>query len=178
MSAAFHGRSGDGREGAMRPRLALGVLALGLFAGCVERRFVIDSDPPGAVAYLDGVPMGPTPVDVPFVYYGKYHITLVKDGYETQHIVEPVSAPWYAYPPLDFVTENLYPGQIRDVRRLSYTLRPVPLPQAGEMLRQAEELRQRSKAETAAEGAAGGSSANAPPAGQPAPPQELPPKPR
>ena len=49
---------------------------------------------------------------------------------------------------------------------------PVPLPQAGELLRQAEDLRQRSKAETAAEGA--GSTANAPPAAEPAP-QGLPP---
>src|SRR5580693_4048976 len=47
--------------------------------GCVERRYVVTSDPPGALVFRNGVPLGPTPVDDFYVYYGEYDITLVKD---------------------------------------------------------------------------------------------------
>src|SRR6516164_6523474 len=59
-------------------------VALGL-AGCVERRFLIESDPPGAFVYKDGQFLGATPVDVSYLYYGKYEFMLVKDGFETLH---------------------------------------------------------------------------------------------
>ena len=45
--------------------------------GCVERRYVIDSQPRGAAVFRNGVYIGATPVDEPFTYYGKYHYTLV-----------------------------------------------------------------------------------------------------
>ena len=59
--------------------LVLGVAVVP--AGCVTRRYVITSDPPGAIVYRDGQPLGPTPVEHPFIYYGKYRYRLIKDGY-------------------------------------------------------------------------------------------------
>src|SRR5262245_19788812 len=66
--------------------------------GCVERRFVIESDPPGAVVFVNGQPLGSTPVDGHFIYYGNYDFSLVEDGYETLHVDQRIRAPWYQYP--------------------------------------------------------------------------------
>src|SRR5262249_58004588 len=65
----------------------LGVLlSAALLTGCVERRFVIESVPPTAQVLRNGQPIGFTPVDSEFIYYGKYNFTLIKDGYETLHV--------------------------------------------------------------------------------------------
>ena len=87
-----------------------GVLAL--LSGCVERRFVIESSPPGATVLVNNRRVGVTPVDVPFTYYGTYLITLEMDGYQTRTIQQKVSPTWYSYPPVDFIVENLNPFKV------------------------------------------------------------------
>lgn len=109
--------------------------------GCVERRYVIESKPQGALVLQNGVPIGHTPCDATFTYYGTYNFTLIKDGYETQTFSQRIAPPWFAYPPIDFVAENLYPGHIEDTRRFCYELRPVEQPQLDTLRAQAEELR-------------------------------------
>jgi len=91
-----------------------GLLLLG--GGCVQRRMTIRSSPPGALVYVDDYQIGTTPVSTDFIYYGTRKIRLVKDGYETLTVRQPFPAPWYEYFPLDFVTENLWPWEIRDER--------------------------------------------------------------
>lgn len=128
-------------------RRATLVLLLTLAAGCVERRFVIESDPPGALVLMNGQPLGATPVDGHFIYYGTYNFTLIKDGYETLQVEECFRTPWYQYFPLDFVSENLYPGKIEDVRRpLTYKLAPKMQPRTDALLGQAEQLRAKGRA--------------------------------
>lgn len=119
------------------------LLAAGMTSGCVERRYVITSDPPGALVYRNGKPIGTTPVDDYFVYYGKYHFTLVKDGYETLQVEENFDSPWYEYPPLDLFAENFWPFKVRDVRRPSYQLQPLRQVRHDEVLNRANELRAR-----------------------------------
>lgn len=118
-----------------------------LATGCVERRFVIITDPPGAIVYdWKNQPLSASPADAQFTYYGKYKFTLVKDGYETQVVEEQVKAPWYQWVPFDFVSENLIPITFRDIRTFRYQLRPL-LPVPPEVLLQrAEELRARGQA--------------------------------
>jgi len=121
--------------------------ALLMLMGCVERRFVIESDPPGALVLMNGQPIGATPVDGHFLYYGKYQFTLIKDGYETLQVDECFNAPWYQYFPLDFVSENLYPGKIEDVRRPQvHRLTPKMQPRTDALLGQAEQLRAQGRA--------------------------------
>ena len=120
-----------------------GVLAL--LSGCVERRFTVNSEPAGAKVYVNNRPVGFTPVDVPFTYYGTYLITLEYPGYQTQHVEERIKAPLYAYPPADFVVENLYPGKVADIRQFMYPLAPMPRPNLDELRQQAEDLRARGK---------------------------------
>jgi len=116
-----------------------------LLSGCVRRRLTVRSSPPGATVYIDDQEVGTTPVSTPFVYYGTRKLQLVKDGYETQTIKHKVSAPWYQLPPLDFVSENLVPREIRDERIVDVELEPqrvVPVP---ELMSRAEELRRNSQ---------------------------------
>ncbi len=113
--------------------------------GCVVRRFTVDSFPQGATVYRDGRPIGVTPVDDPFVYYGTYRFTLVKDGFETQHVDQKVQTPWHSFPGLDFFTENLWPFEVKDHRRYTYTLQPKQAVNENDALNKAEMLRQRGR---------------------------------
>lgn len=101
----------------------------------------IRSNPPGALVYVDDYEIGLTPVSVNFTYYGTRRIRLVKDGFETLTVMENIPAPWYQIPPLDFVSENLVPGEIRDRRTLTYQLRPQTVCPPEELLSRAEQLR-------------------------------------
>src|SRR5438874_8466294 len=81
----------------------------------------------------NGKPIGFTPTNQPFDYYGTYKLTLQRDGYQAVDIYEDIAAPWYEYPPFDFIAENLLPFVIRDHRELRYHLPPtlnVPAEQA------------------------------------------------
>lgn len=132
----------------MARRAVYGVIVLlaGGLAGCVERRFVIESDPPGALVQMNGQPLGATPVDGHFLFYGDYNFTLIKDGYQTQQVCQNISSPWYEYFPLDFFSENLYPGKIEDVRRFRYTMTPQVQPRTDDLINQAEQLRGKGRA--------------------------------
>jgi hypothetical protein len=109
--------------------------------GCVERRYVITSDPPGAIVLRNGQPIGATPVDDHFVYYGDYKFTLIKEGYETHVAVQHIPTPWYQYFPIDFISENLVPFSITDVHRFHYALEPRRVIQQEQLLNDAQNLR-------------------------------------
>jgi hypothetical protein len=118
-------------------------LASALLSGCVERRYVVTTDPPGAVVYRDGKYLGATPVDDHFIYYGKVHFDIVKEGYETLQVDQEISSPWYEYPPLDFISETLTPYRIIDRREFHYKLEPRKLPDQAQFIQQAGLLRQK-----------------------------------
>jgi len=142
----------------------------GFLAGCVERRFVVTSDPPGAVVLESGRPIGAAPADDHFVYYGNYHFTLIKDGFETLQVDQKIPAPWFEYPPLDFFSENLVPWHIEDVHRFHYQLKPLAMTDTGELLRQSEQLRLRGRSLAPA-----ATAATQPAEAEPQPPTLMPP---
>ena len=74
---------------------------------------------------VNGKLEGPTPLDQYYTWYGKYHLTIVKDGYETLQVDQRIRAPWYEIPPLDFFVENVWPFKVRDMREFHYVLQPV-----------------------------------------------------
>jgi PEGA domain len=123
----------------------LGLLACSLLTGCVERRFVIESVPPGAQVLRNGKPVGFTPCDDSFVYYGKYHFSLIKDGYETAQVIQAVPTPWWQIPPLDFITENVLPWKFRDIRRFNYQMQPLRAVNSNEVLQRATQMRVQGK---------------------------------
>lgn len=118
------------------------VLALAC-TGCVERRYTIRTDPPGALVYVNGEELGPAApaVSRSFTHYGAREIVLIADGFQTQRIVQPLDAPWYDNFLTDFVSECLVPWTIRDEREFVYRMAPAVNPPSGDLVQRAEALR-------------------------------------
>jgi hypothetical protein len=117
----------------------------GFSTGCVTRRYMITSDPPGAIVYRDGQPIGATPVVQPFLYYGKYRFRLVKDGKQPLDVEVELCPPWYQWPGVDFVAENLIPYPFRDVQTFHFPLQDIEAVRHDDVRNRAEWLRQRGK---------------------------------
>jgi PEGA domain len=109
--------------------------------GCVHRRFTVRTNPPGARVFVDEYEIGTSPVSHDFVYYGTRKIRLVKDGYETLTILQPIPTPWYDLPGIDFISENLVPTEIRDHRVLDFQMQPQVIVPTEQLMGRAEELR-------------------------------------
>jgi hypothetical protein len=121
--------------------LVLGVLVL-TPGGCVRRRLNVHSNPPGALVYVDNQQIGTTPCSVDFTYYGTREIRLVKPGFETLTVNQPIPTPWYEIQPLDFFIENLAMSKIRDNRTVSFNLAPQLIVPNEQLLDRANQLRQ------------------------------------
>lgn len=93
-------------------------------AGCIRSRVHINSNPQGANVTLNQQPYGPTPVDIPFIWYWYYDIKLEKEGYATIEDEQKFKTPIWAFPPLDLFAEAL-PFPIPDNRHLDYQLQPA-----------------------------------------------------
>src|SRR4051794_24109096 len=107
--------------------VAGGVAGL-LVVGCgVRREMVIDSDPPGALVYLNHEEVGRTPLRHDFVWYGNYDVQLRKEGYQTVDTTQWVTAPWWQWPPFDLIAE-ITPGRPMDEHHLAYVMRPSTQP--------------------------------------------------
>lgn len=117
----------------------VGIVAL--CAGCVDRKFVIESNVPNAQVFIDNKHVGAAPAYAPFEYYGYHTITLVHPEYETVVNRVKVPAPWYAYPPIDFVAEALWPFPIRDTRRYTFEMQRATPARPDDILAAAEALR-------------------------------------
>jgi hypothetical protein len=101
-------------------------------SGCVERRYTIRTDPPGAQVIANGEVIGVTPVSKSFTFYGDRTFRIIKEGYETKEVVEKFKAPWYDNYLTEFFTENLNPYTFRDEVEFSYKLIPSrPVEEAG-----------------------------------------------
>ncbi len=101
------------------------LLVLPAIAGCVERRVVIRSDPPGAQVLMDEQPLeGRTPVETPFMWDGVRRVTLVAPGHRVVDGAIDVQARWHDYFPLDVFAELLWPGTIEDVQVFEFQLDP------------------------------------------------------
>ncbi len=121
--------------------MVLLVIAVAAATGCVQRRMTIRSNPPGALVYVDDYQLGTTPVSHDFVYYGTRKIRLVKDGYETLTVRQPFPVPWYEIFPLDFVTENLVPWEVRDERVVDLAMQPAASTPPESVVARAEQVR-------------------------------------
>jgi len=122
--------------------LAAALLLSAVLPGCVRRRMTVRSNPPGAVVYVDDQEIGTTPASTSFTYYGTRKIQLVKDGFETLTVKQTFYPPWYEITPLDFVSENLWPHEVRDEQFLDFQLQPQQIIPSEKLVERAESLRQ------------------------------------
>ena len=120
--------------------LALAVLAT---TGCVRRTLTIKTDPQGASVFLNDQQVGTTPVSVDFTWYGDYDIIIRHPERQTLQTHAKIDPPWYQIPPVDFLAEALTPWTYHDQRELFYTLDPLqPIPH-DQLLKQAQDFRDR-----------------------------------
>src|SRR5262249_48875453 len=119
------------------------ILVIALSAtGCVRRRLNVRTNPPGALVYVDNQQIGTTPCSVDFTYYGTREIRLVKPGFETLTVNQPIPTPWYQIPPIDFASEILVPTQIYDHRTVAFNLQPQIIVPTDQLIDRANQLRQ------------------------------------
>ena len=67
---------------------------------------------------------------------------MIKPGYETLTVNQPIPTPWYQIPPIDFISENLVATKIRDNRTVTYDLAPQVIVPTQELVDRANQLRQ------------------------------------
>jgi hypothetical protein len=119
------------------------LLAIALIpTGCVRRRVFVQSNPPGAMLFVDNQQIGTTPCSFDFIYYGTREIRLVKPGFETLTVNQPIPTPWYQVPPIDFVSENLIPTNLIDHRSIAFNMQPQVIVPTDQLLDRANQLRQ------------------------------------
>ncbi len=126
--------------------LGLTTVLLGLNSGCVVRRYTLRTEPPGALAIVNGEEIGPTPVSRSYTYYGDREVTFLKDGFETKTVIQPMAAPWWDNIVTEFFSENIVPFTLRDEREFKYDLQQATVPRANDLYNRAEELRAEAKA--------------------------------
>lgn len=130
--------------------IAVALAALVLPTGCVRRRLNVRSNPPGALVFVDNQQIGTTPCSVDFTYYGTREIRLVKPGYETLTVNQPIPTPWYQIPPIDFVSDNLLLNKIEDHRTVAFNLEPQIIVPTEQLIERGNQLRQETLAGAAA----------------------------
>lgn len=109
--------------------------------GCVRRRLTVRTNPPGALVYVDHQLVGPSPASTSFIYYGTRHIEVVGDGYRTEKVLRTFYPKWYQIPPLDFVSESLWPWELRDQRVVDITMLQQPTVPSEELIARGDEMR-------------------------------------
>ncbi len=114
--------------------------------GCVRRRLTVRTTPPGAVISVDNQSIGTSPAASSFTYYGTREVKIEKDGFRTETIKRRINPPWYEAPVLDFISETLWPWELRDERIIDVQLVPETIEPTENVLQRADQLRGQSRA--------------------------------
>ena len=118
-----------------------------VLCGCVERKLTIVTEPSEAIVWLNDEEIGATPVTVNFNWYGDYRVQITKEGYETLNTHQLLKRPLHDIPPFDFFAEVLWPGRIVDNYEWKFNLAPYKQPDAAELIKKAEAMRNRAESE-------------------------------
>lgn len=132
--------------GRLLPLVLLLTAGLGSLSGCVERRYTVRTNPPGALLVANDEEIGATPTSRSFTYYGDRKFKLMLDGYETQTVIQPIKAPWWDNYVTEFFTENLIPYTFRDEREYVYQMVPETEPNVDNLLQNGQGLRTQAQA--------------------------------
>jgi hypothetical protein len=125
-------------------KVVLSVISLAasvIFAGCVERRLTINTQPQGALVVLNDEEIGVSPVTVPFNWYGDYNVRISKEGFQTLKTHRPLKGPWYDKFPFDFFA-LLNPKRTVDSYEWTFDLAPLQHPTRDQLIQSAEKLKE------------------------------------
>ncbi|MFM7260882.1 MAG: PEGA domain-containing protein [bacterium] len=104
--------------------LVLSMLATSIvLGGCVERRVWIETDPPGALVWLNDTQVGRSPVGVSITHHGIYDVRIEKEGFEPLLTSADSEGPLWDTVPLDFFAEIL-PIDAKCEKGWKFTLSP------------------------------------------------------
>ncbi len=125
----------------------VGVCGLLALSGCIERRIRVTSEPSGARVFLNDEPIGTTPCEARFTFYGTYDVRLELDGYESIHEARTARAPLHEYPGIDLVATAL-PVDFENIIEWDFAMVPVeettdPEGARDRLIERADELRGR-----------------------------------
>ena len=112
-----------------------------LLTGCVERQLTINTDPQGALVFLNDEEIGISPVTVSFEWYGDYNVRISKKGYETLNTHRELEGPWYDRFPFDFFAQLIVPNRIVDSYEWTFTLEEKKQISREKLLQNAEKLK-------------------------------------
>jgi len=124
--------------------IIIGLIAALLLAGCVERQLTINTEPQGALVFLNDEEIGTSPVTVSFEWYGDYNVRISKEGCETLKTHRKLKAPWYDKFPYDFFA-MLRPKRIVDSYEWTFPLEGKKQISQEELIQNAEELKKQLK---------------------------------
>lgn len=118
--------------------------------GCngVRRRLTIRTDPPGATVWVNDQEIGRTPISHNVTYSGTYKIRLAMEGKKTKTVMYAVKTPWYLWPGVDFISENLVPGELRDQQICEERMEPDLVAAPEELFENAAQMRQEAHAQS------------------------------
>jgi hypothetical protein len=118
--------------------------------GCngVRRRLTVRTDPPGATVWINDQEIGRTPISHNVVYSGTYKIRLAMEGKKTKTVMYTLKTPWYLWPGVDFISENLVPGEIRDQQICNERMEPDLVAAPEELFENAAQMRQEAHAQS------------------------------
>jgi hypothetical protein len=119
----------------------VGLVAVTIISGCVERKLTINTAPQGAMVVLNDEEIGTSPVTVSFEWYGDYNVRLSKEGFETLKTHRKLKAPWYDGFPFDLFAQTLNPDRIVDEYEWTFELEPKKEVSREELIKNAEELK-------------------------------------
>jgi PEGA domain len=133
--------SRERKYGSQAIRLNAGTVLIAVLllmaTGCVQRVLTVNTNPPGALVYLNQQEIGRTPCSKDFLWYGDYDVAVRMDGYETLKTDAAVASPWWQWIPLDLVTDIL---PLKDEHVLHYTLKPIPDENANDLLHRGQQM--------------------------------------
>ena len=110
-------------------------------SGCVERLITVTTKPAGARVWLNDQEVGPSPVTVPFTWYGQYDVVVRKEGFETLKTVRNPDEPIYQWPVLDFFAECVLPFEFVDSHHWHFDLSEQEQTDPNALAERAGELR-------------------------------------
>jgi len=122
--------------------VVVGLIATLLLTGCVERQLTINTEPKGALVFLNDEEIGESPVTASFEWYGDYNVRISKEGYETLNTHRKLKRPLHDKFPFDLFA-MVIPKRTVNSYQWTFTLEEKRQISREQLIQNAEELKEK-----------------------------------